>query len=233
MNAYVHDIEHQHIVDDGDDHLHDSDALGLHMPVPNEEGDIVSAADLGLEFTELPDDDEFETRYHRLMGLGAEVAAMTVETSTTGDLAVQRESIPDWQVDLIRMQDLGLDVFSPEDYRSLTVKDTDIFQRVLRNFRRSAVNRAKRIKLVEGDLDIDPDLKNIYGKSHSPAELLAFADRLEQLVAAIDASGLIDKNHEKSKKELAYAQRNYSDVVIVKDEAGKLRVSHLSLRHSA
>lgn len=242
MNAYVHDIEHHSPVGDDDDLMHDFDALRLHMPVSNEEGDIVSAADLDFEPTDNPDGYELDERDFLAIGLGSGVTAMMFETANEQAAPVTRigagmqerhERVQDWQSDLVRMQNLGLDVFSAEDYTSLTVKDADIFQRVLRNARRSALNRAKRIKLVEGDLALDPDLESIYGKSRSASELLSMADQLEQLVADIDTSGLIDEKVKKSKKGLDYARRNYSDIVVVKDETGRLRVTPPSLRSTA
>lgn len=99
---------------------------------------------------------------------------------------------PDWQHDMITQANLGIDQFSFEDYyQGLTAKDYDTWQRVLRNYVKSLKNHAGRIRNIDGQIELDYRVEELYG-SKSPQELLQYASQLAEVIDEIGRKGLED-----------------------------------------
>lgn len=210
-------------------------------------GDIIPVTDIDDGYgAEWEEPGEVDTGFPVNRMIGAEAALRVVENAqemnpVTGVCAKTLEQIvtsQDWQKDLIVLHNLGLDVFSVDDYETLRTKDCDTFQRVIRNFRQSLVYHYKKIQSVDGNIELAPSLDSIYGKKCTAAELLELAEVLEQLVADIDESGVIDPSQDKTSIQLGKAP-DYTDVVVSRGTDNRLKLdivkkqASVNLSHTA
>lgn len=100
--------------------------------------------------------------------------------------------IPSWQRDVITRANLGIDQFDFQDYRALSAGDYDTWQRILRNYVTSLKNHAGRIRNVEGQVDLDYGLADLYGEANTPQELLQYAAQLVEAIDEIREKELVD-----------------------------------------
>ena len=188
------------------------------------DGDIVPLTDVyqeaGAEWSVLEPDvpvSEF--------GAAALTAARLAELPSDELDTIDDNSRPEWQRDYFTYIRLGIGTFTPEEFQTFTARDRDMWQRVIRNYVDSLKSHLGRIRCAEGRVELDHRLITLYGAQRSADELLAYADSMERVVAAIEAAELIDHTLDRSmtRKKLKNAP-DHETVHVVRDSSQKLRL---------
>ncbi len=134
------------------------------------------------------------------------------------------ESIPKWQRDRFTYANLGITMFTAEEFRTLPVVEYDIWQRVVRNYMKSLKNHAGRIRHAEGQIEFDYDLGVLYGSDRSVEELLRYANELEVARDAIEARGLIDHAFDNSLTPRKLKNAPHYETVYISHDGQKLHL---------
>ena len=127
----------------------------------------------------------------------------------------------EWQHEAAVWDNLGLGVFSSQEYKTLPSSDYDKLQRVLRNYSVTLQDRFKRIRNAEGIVSYDLKLEDQYGRDRTPEELLRYANGLEQLHSQLLQSNAINDEHVLTKRQLRNAP-HCKYVSVERVEEGKL-----------
>lgn len=186
------------------------------------EGDMVPRTDIDPEFGAIWGDFDEDTSEDTRRSNGRTALDATALDNLP---EVEEEPILPWQHDLIIQTNLGIDRFSPEDYRSLPITDYDMWQRILRKYCNSLDYHAKSILNVDGEFELlDYKLQKLYGVQDKRT-LLEYAAKLAKIRQEIEDHHLIDPMlaAKLTRRKLENAP-DYRTVRVTKDDRAKLHL---------